>query len=244
MSNYTGYAPTTGRLAPPTRGRSAVAWGAVFSGALIGVAVMTLFTLLWYAIADGGSNVVSANLSWWLGGTAIVATFLAGLFAGWFDQGRSAGLGIVQGLTEWGLLAFAVVIVGPGLATIFRSLLAASPFTNTSTVLWTSFWSVLIGLGAALLGGIIGGALPAPAGGAGMVGETAAPAAGGMTTPVEGAATRRYAEGDVMGSGYTAPRPVAPEAGAAGGPTTPAGGEPVPAGTHAADRRSEHASRR
>lgn len=147
----------TGRAIAP--GRSWVSWGAVFSGALIGSAVMTLLSLLWYAIATAGPNFVSDNIAWFLGGTAIVSTFLAGLFAGWFVSRRDLTIGAVQGLTEWGLLTFAVVIVGPGLATILRSMLAMRATVTGSTWLWASFWSVLIGLAAAVIGGIVGGTM-------------------------------------------------------------------------------------
>jgi hypothetical protein len=143
-------------------GRSWVSWGAVFSGALIGAAVMTLLSLLWYAIAVGGPNFVSDNITWFLGGTAIVATFLAGLFAGWFASGRGPEIGVVQGLTEWGLLTFAVVVVGPGLATILRSLLVTRATVTGQTWLWASFWSVLIGLAVALIGGALGGWIASP----------------------------------------------------------------------------------
>ncbi len=172
-----------------TRPRSAVSWGAVFAGALIGIATMALLGVLWYAIGTGASNVVSNNMAWWIGGTAIFATFLAGLFAGWFADGRGAGIGVGQGLTEWGLLTFAGIVIGPGVVTVIRSLVSANPFTSTSGVLWTTFWSILVGLGAALLGGVVGGAMAAPNRLAAMD-EPAEHSPRGSTPPV---ADQRYA---------------------------------------------------
>lgn len=143
-------------------GRSWVSWGAVFSGALIGVAVMTLLDLFWYAIGAAGPNFVSDNIAWFLGGTAIVATFLAGLFAGWFVSGRGPAIGVVHGLTEWGLLTFAVVAVGPGVAALIRSMVGSGVLADGSSWLWASFWSVLIALAAAVVGGVIGGNIRSP----------------------------------------------------------------------------------
>lgn len=151
-------------------GRSWVSWGAVFSGALIGVAVMTLLGLFWYAIGAGGPNIVSDNIAWYLGVSAIVATFLAGLFAGWFVAGRGPVIGVIHGLTEWGLLTFAVVGVGPGVAALIRTLIGADALADGSSWLWASFWSVLIGLAAAVVGGVIGGSIKSPRAGTTAIG--------------------------------------------------------------------------
>src|SRR5437764_653175 len=68
--------------------RSAVAWGAVFSGVLIGVAVMVALSLLWYALGtDRPSSVFADKMGWWFGGSAILATLVAGFFAGWLTRG-------------------------------------------------------------------------------------------------------------------------------------------------------------
>src|SRR3954447_18946465 len=154
------------RVADAAPSRSLVSWGAVFAGALIAAAVMTLLTLLLEAInADRSysSSTFAQNLNWWLAGTAILSTFLAGFFAAWLARGRGFLVGLVQALTEWGVLTLAVVVIAPGVVTAFRVLVSASAIGSPSSVLWTSFWSVLIGLGAAVLGGIVGGLLPSPA---------------------------------------------------------------------------------
>lgn len=157
MAHDIGTAVPTGRAA--LSGRSWVSWGAVFSGALIGAAVMTLLGLFWYAIAADGPNFVSDHITWFLGCSAVLSTFVAGLFAGWFAAGRGPLLGAMHGLTEWGLLTFVVVIVGPGLVTVFRALAAAEALTQVGTWLWASFWSILIGLAAAVGGGAVGGTI-------------------------------------------------------------------------------------
>ncbi|HEY6794257.1 MAG TPA: hypothetical protein VI248_06205 [Kineosporiaceae bacterium] len=163
MANYVGADRRVGPWERDDNG-SVVSWGAVFSGALIGVAVMTLVTLLWYAIAVGGSTFMSDNLAWFVGGTAILSTFLAGLFSGWFAVNRGLGNGLVQGLTTWALITFAVAVGGPGVASLVRLLTVSTAPARASSWLWTAFWSVLIGLGAALAGSAIGGATVSPQG--------------------------------------------------------------------------------
>lgn len=145
----------------PAVGRSWVSWGAVFSGALIGLAVMTLLGLFWWAIAAGGNWMIS-NIYWFLSGSAIVATFLAGLFAGWLSSNRGLMAGLVQGLTEWGLLTFMIGVLGPGLTVTLRALLVRQDAITEQAWLWTSFGSVVIGLGAALLGSTLGATMVAP----------------------------------------------------------------------------------
>jgi len=153
------------RVVDPAPNRSLVSWGSVFAGALIAAAVMTLLSLLWEAVAsDNRWPRVAAHLNWWLAGSAIAATLLAGFFSAWLARGRGVGVGVIQALTEWGVLTVAVVIIVPGVVTAFRALVSASPVPDTTTILYTGFWAVLIGLGAALLGGLVGGALPSPVG--------------------------------------------------------------------------------
>lgn len=153
--------PTT--VTDPAPNRSLVSWGSVFAGALIAFAVMTLLGLLWLGInADGSVSSVSDHLNWYLAGSAILATLLAGFFSAWLARDRGLGVGITQGLTEWGLLTLAVVIIAPGVVTAFRALVSATAISSTRDIYWTSFWAILIGLGAALVGGIVGGLLPSP----------------------------------------------------------------------------------
>jgi hypothetical protein len=153
--------PTT--VAEPAPNRSLVSWGSVFAGALIAFAVMTLLSLLWLGIhADRSMTSVANELDWYLAGSAILATLLAGFFSAWLARDRGVVVGVTQSLTEWGLLTLAVVIIAPGVVTAFRSLVSAAAISSTRDIYWTSFWAILIGLGAALVGGVVGGLLPSP----------------------------------------------------------------------------------
>ena len=135
-----------------------VRWGAVLSGAVVGVAVFALLTTLWLALAYSSDlQWWRTTLDWWIGGTAIVAAFVAGALAGWLSGARGAAAGLANSVTVWGLVTVTAVLggipVGVGYFGIGGLNLVALPGTS----LWTGFWSLLIGLGAAALGGALGG---------------------------------------------------------------------------------------
>ncbi len=195
------------RWVTPAQGPQLVRWGSVFSGTIISIAMFTLLTALWLALSfSSHDSVVYTNLSWWIGGTAIFCMFLAGLIAGVSSGARGAGAGSMSGLTTW-----ALVLLGVGMVVLPTFGIGHIP--NTVTVnghvysinylsYWTAFWSVLIGLAASLLGGIIGGTLPrqvdepyldlqrvpttttAPVTGTGTVPVVPAPTAGVAAAPV------------------------------------------------------------
>ena len=145
----------------PRSAPTIIRWGAVFGGAVIGVGFMALLSSLWLAIAyQSDVTYVARTLSWWIGGTAITALFLAGLLAGWLSGVRGPGAGWLDGLTVWGLTVIAVLSVSvPG---ALRLLNVATGLSGGT--LWAGFWSLLIGGVAATIGGAIGGLLPRRAG--------------------------------------------------------------------------------
>jgi hypothetical protein len=135
-----------------------VRWGAVFAGGVIGAGFMALISSLWLAIAyQSDVSYIARTLSWWIGGTAIAALFLAGLLAGWLSGIRGPAVGWLDGLTVWGLTVIAVLSVSvPGAL----RLLNVTRFAPNGGTLWAGFWSLLIGCIAAAIGGAIGGAMP------------------------------------------------------------------------------------
>ena len=143
-------------------GRGTIRWGAVFAGTILGVALMTLFTMLWLALAYGSNQAsITEHLNWWLAGTAIGAMFLGGLLAGWLAGRRGVAVGLFHGMTVWGLLL--IVGVAVGVPAVFHVTTTETGFIAhmRATALWTEFWAMLIGLGAASIGGVFGGVLPA-----------------------------------------------------------------------------------
>ena len=150
------------RWVVPVRGPQLVRWGSVLSGAMIALGVFALLLTLWLALSfSTGVSVVYDHLSWWVAGTAIACMFLAGLISGLTSGARGAGAGSANGLTTWGLVVLlAAVVLVPSVAIgHVPDTVKAGGLTLTISYLtyWTAFWGALIGLGAALFGGMIGG---------------------------------------------------------------------------------------
>jgi hypothetical protein len=143
---------------------SLVRWGAVFSGTVVGVATTVLLGTLWAALAFASHrSLFYHHLAWWFAGTAIGATFIAGLIAGLVSATRGSLSGLANGLTTWALIVIATVAGGvPGLVAYgsTRPIVINGIRVAVTTVRpWTTFWALLSGLGAALLGGAIGGTM-------------------------------------------------------------------------------------
>ena len=148
--------------------RPVISWGAVFGGAVVGLALFALLSTLWLALAfESGTGVVRENLAWFLGGSALGCLFLGGIITGYLAGIRSAGSGILHGWSLWGLLMIVTIAIGiPSVLNIFgldrvTTGLGTGNVGNVGNVdaLWASFWTILGGFVAAGLGGAIGGAV-------------------------------------------------------------------------------------
>jgi hypothetical protein len=150
-----------------------IRWGAVFGGTVLGIALLALLSALWFALAyASGVDQIRANLAWYVGISAIVCLFVAGLLAGWLSGVNGVGSGFFNGVTIWGLMLIATVTVGvPAILNVFNLGRVGTLDTTTGgllaqssdTVLWATFASILGGLVASGIGGMIGGALTRPA---------------------------------------------------------------------------------
>jgi hypothetical protein len=148
------------RSSPPL-----VRWSAVFAGTVIALGAGTVLGMLWLALAYGSHrHVFYEHLDWWIGGTAIFAMVLAGFLAGASSATRGAGAGLVTGLTTWGLVVIGILAIAiPALLATSNTVvlhLGARSITVKTLRWWPSFWSLLIGFGAAAIGGVAGGMLP------------------------------------------------------------------------------------
>jgi hypothetical protein len=142
-------------------------WSAVFGGLVLGLATLLLLSALWLALAYGsGATAIRDNLRWYVGASAIVSLFLAGILTGYLSGVRGAWPGMLHGFTLLGLLMLLAVTVGiPSLLNVFGLDRLASGATTTSTLvsrgndgtLWVTFWTLVGGFVAAGIGGVIGG---------------------------------------------------------------------------------------
>jgi hypothetical protein len=166
----------SGTLAEPgLRAPGLVQWRAVFAGAVVGLALFSLLSVLWLALGfNSRGGVVATHLSWFLGGAAIVSLFVGAYLTGWLSGLRGWTPGLVNGVTMWGLLV--VIALGAGIPTVLAVLHIAPNVAGRAAGLWPTFWSVLIALVTAGFGGGLGGAA-APSMGL-RVPRTAAPQAG------------------------------------------------------------------
>jgi hypothetical protein len=154
------------------RARPLIEWRAVFGGAVFGLAFFAVLSVLWYTLSVGTDvAIVQDKLPWFIAGSAIASMLFGGYFAGLFASVRGGGAGFVNGSAVWALTLLVGVGVGVPVATGIFDVTAASLDTATSaavapattitaTVAWATLWAMLIGLGAAAVGGMIGGASP------------------------------------------------------------------------------------
>jgi hypothetical protein len=149
-----------------------IRWGAVFGGAVIGIALLALLTALWFALAYGsGMEQIRANLEWYVGISAIACLFVAGLLAGWLSGVNGVGSGFFNGVTIWALML--IIVLSFGIPAVLNVLNLGRVATievgtdgllaNGEDVLWATFLAIVGGLVACGLGGMIGGALTSPA---------------------------------------------------------------------------------
>ena len=149
-----------------------IRWGAVFGGAILGIALLALLTSLWFSLAyASGIDRIRENLEWYVGGSAVACLFVAGLLAGWLSGVRGAGSGFFNGVTIWAFMVAVVVTVGiPATFDVFNlgRVVALDPAgglldPDADAVLWATFSAIVGGLVASGIGGAIGGALARPA---------------------------------------------------------------------------------
>lgn len=164
------HASTTSMESDEGAGRTLIRWSAVFAGTLLGLAALALLSSLWLALAQASDvDVIGRNIEWFIGGSAVLCLFLAGLLAGYLSGVRGVGTGFLHGATIWALLLIVTVSVGvPAILNVFSlGQLTQDAQSTTTTVanqsvynaLWGTFWTILGGFIAAGIGGAIGGAM-------------------------------------------------------------------------------------
>jgi hypothetical protein len=149
-------------LPSPRLARGVVDWGAVWSGALVGAGVMTMVSALWLALGFGsGVSTFHDGIEWWLAATGIGSVLVGGFVAGATSRWGGTGRGTMTSIVMWALLAVPAAFVTMIVAAANHVTANSAPGVldrvgNAS--LWAAWWSMLIGLGSAVLGGVLGGA--------------------------------------------------------------------------------------
>ncbi|HXS26347.1 MAG TPA: hypothetical protein VN730_01645 [Steroidobacteraceae bacterium] len=150
-------------------------WGAVFAGWF--VATGTALGLYAFGLAVGFSAIdphdaaavahgVSAGTIVWLILTWGASLWIGAMFASWFDGRNDTEMGVIRGLTVWGLsMTAAGLLVARGLARIGSDAAASAagpPIDPTllahyvAGAMWTAFGCTVLSLLASVFGGWLG----------------------------------------------------------------------------------------
>jgi hypothetical protein len=125
---------------------------------------MILLSTLWVAWGEGGNvGAIADNLHWFAFASAVAALLVAGIVAGGLSGTPGVGPGLIHGVLVWGLVLIVASLFSlPQALRLFDTFTTPLPELGAGT-LWATFFSLLIGLVAAAIGGLIGGGLASPA---------------------------------------------------------------------------------
>jgi hypothetical protein len=137
--------------------QSKVAWGAIFGGTFVYMAIMATFGSLGGAIfADAGH---AAGMVVWMTILAIISLYVAGHASGVLSRVRDRSTGSYQGLITFGMCVFSTILV---LSLTWASTTAAGSQTGITrwdvvNVAGTGGWGLFCGLFFGMLAAMGGG---------------------------------------------------------------------------------------
>ena len=153
-------------------------WGAIFAGWFVAFGVAVLLYVFGLAVGFSAINPWNVDIaSRGIPGGAVVwmiltwgaALLIGSMFASWFDGRNDTEMGVVRGLTVWGVsvaatavliasgLTHALVIAGaPAEATGMGTVDQAALAHYTAVSMWTAFGCVALSLITSVFGGWIG----------------------------------------------------------------------------------------
>jgi hypothetical protein len=142
-----------------------VDWGAISSGALIGLALSLVAGALWTAAAFSSHNsAFYDDLAWWYGGTLVGGVLIGAAGAGALSTTRGAVAGAANGLTvgAFTLVATGAVGIVVAIANGTTATVASGALTLHVALVrpYVVFWASLVALAAGALGGAAGGLAP------------------------------------------------------------------------------------
>jgi len=151
-------------------------WGAVFAGWFVATGVALVLYAFGLALglsaldphnAAAVAHGVSAGAAVWTILTWSASLWMGGMFASWFDGRDDTEMGVVRGLTVWGVsMAATALLATSGLMhmTLVNMMPpAGGPTANptqaahyVATLMWVAFGSSLVSLITSLVGGWLG----------------------------------------------------------------------------------------
>jgi len=139
--------------------QSKTAWGAIFGGTFVYLAVMATFGSLGGAIFADAGNVIGMVV--WMTILAIISLFLAGHASGVLSRVRDRSTGLYQGLITFGMCVFSSILV---LALIWAGATAGGSQTAGAITRWdvvsiagTGGWGLFCALFFGMLAAMGGG---------------------------------------------------------------------------------------
>lgn len=149
-------------------------WGAVWAGWF--VATGTALGLYAFGLAVGFSAInpndatavahgISGGTIVWLILTWGASLWIGAMFASWFDGGNDTEMGVIRGLTVWGLsISAAGLLVARSVARVGAAAIApAGPPIDSAVAahylaaaMWTAFGCIVVSLLASVFGGWLG----------------------------------------------------------------------------------------
>jgi len=122
-------------------------WGAIVAGVAIALALQLLLLTLGFAVgASVGDHVPGGGYAWWAFLVQLLTLAIGGAVAARVSPTRTRLGGMVAGGMTW---AFAIAI-----GEVLGSAVAVTRLGSTG--LWSAFFGMLLGLGAAMFGGLLG----------------------------------------------------------------------------------------
>lgn len=151
-------------------------WGAVFAGWLVAIGIALVLYAFGLALglsaldphnATAVTHGLSTGAAVWTILTWGASLWMGGMFASWFDGRDDTEMGVVRGLTVWGLsMASTALLAASGLmhvALVNMMPQAGGPAANpaqaahyVATLMWVAFGSSLVSLITSVVGGWLG----------------------------------------------------------------------------------------
>ncbi len=138
------------RLDESSRLAAATSWGAIAAGVFLALAIQTVLLLLGVALGlSFGDRTVGSGFAWWAFLVELFSLGIGALVAARVSDAGSQLAGMIAGTMTWAV----VVAIGRALGGFA---LAGAGLRLGASGAWAAFFGVLLGLGAALIGGAIG----------------------------------------------------------------------------------------